>query len=147
METIFQVDGPEIAILESVDISGGDRLTEDEKIHDLEFKEVSFREKSYVNAARRLANKYYELIECAKERIGYSDEYNKYHKYSCLTLVWRVRPYIEHVKNKHGTIIGYCARFRVATIPDLTEEQWEDFLGVPTGEIPDDCKYIDKKED
>jgi hypothetical protein len=135
---VFHIDSPELPIIESVDLMGGDRVGED-GVHDLKFHEFSFRESSYAKAVHELSKKYNELLEFAEERIvGLNKKFDS--RYSCVTLLWRVRPYLEAIKNRHGTLIGYQARCRVAVIPDLSEEGWEDFLRIPKHEIPQDCR-------
>jgi hypothetical protein len=134
---IFHLDVPELPIIESVDLADGDRVAE-EGVHDLKFQEFSFRESSYAKAVHELSKKYNELIELAQERIARLNRIDSW--YPCVTLLWRVRPYLKGIKNSHGTLMGYQARFRVAVIPDLSEEGWENFLSIPKHEIPADCR-------
>jgi hypothetical protein len=167
MIDILHIDGPELSLLESVDINGNDAAP-GTGVVDLDFNTVEFRETSYSVAVYKLAKKYQELVmligdKCRKipssnvhiqapksKRItprGYSvgpimfagkDDLDEV--MLPVSIIWRVKPTITPVKNSHGTLVGYQARFRCAVIPDLGEDVWEDFLSIPNPGVPKDCE-------
>jgi hypothetical protein len=169
MLNILQMDGPETALLESVDLYNGDKVPGKEN-PDLEFNTVQFREASYTVAIQKLVNKYQELLVlleiAAKKAVNNPPEFGSgfrggkgWHGISDIrrnltsipagetndlplvaAIIWRVRPSVTPIKNAHGTLVGYQARFRCAVIPDLEEDTWEDFLAVPNPGVPADCQ-------
>jgi hypothetical protein len=46
-------------------------------------------------------------------------------------ILWRARPKMVTVLNEDESTVAFGVRFRLTTIPQLTEEQWDDLMLTP----------------